>query len=59
MSTPINLEIGLSQSTSQAARAGGDFSVTGGGAKQQQTMWIVFGLVAVAVAALILFFKRR
>lgn len=59
MASPLNLEVGLSESTSQATRSGGDFVVTGGGAKQSQTLFIVVGIVIVAVAFAVVSVLRK
>lgn len=57
---PLNLELGLSQSTSAAGKAGGgDIIINAGGAKQTQTMWWVIGAVAIAGLIVLSLLKRK
>lgn len=54
--TPLNVEAGLSASASSASKAAvqagtGDTNISLGGGKQTQTLFIVAGLVALAVIA--------
>ena len=58
------LDIGLSSSTSisdKSSAGAGDFNVSGGGGKQTQTLFIVAGVVAVALifAAALWLTKRK
>lgn len=61
--TPLNLEVGMSASTSSGAQGNsgpfGDFVVSGSGtaAKQNTTFYIVAGVVG--LIALLLIFRRK
>ena len=56
-----NLELGFSASSSAAAKSAGglgDINVSAGGAKQTQTLYLIAGVVAVALAVILLFRKQ-
>ncbi len=66
MSAPINVELGASASSSAAQKFAGQFGagdvyVSTGGEKVSQTLFIVAGVAAVAVAVVVLIalFKFR
>lgn len=64
MAAPLNLELGLSSSAAAAQRLASQLgqttvNVSAGGEKQTQTLYIVAGVVAVAIVILLLFRRRR
>lgn len=59
MAAPLNLELGMSASASSGAEAGrGDVIVESGGRKSTNTTLIVAGLVAIAIAFLVLMRRK-